>query len=361
MTIALKTNEYRDIAGIVTGKLNELFPGHQRLINAFMGPAIIAQPLRISTPKTAINFNESEKSAIKTLRAQINEEQDKEKRYKKQQRLESMILLGQILFAQSACRYFLEQCQRNNADNLLIQQYFQRLQDIIEREGVAFQSSRLDALTRRKEFSDIWAKIEREIRAADLSEDARNQWLRNLSRMRGFYYQVNDLNFKYAQKPSRHFSKVVNELEDFGSKIALAASIIAIGATALSFIPPLAPVMGVIAFTAAHVSLMIGLPLALKRMGTILYNMIRFGAAPTVGEVIGTALLGTSMLLAGLSGIAAQAVSMGFIGRWAEITTSGLKAANNLTKASMGIAGQVAQSSQHGVMDGIPSHPVPVH
>lgn len=358
MNVHLNNKEYESISTIVREKLQQLMPDNVFVKNEALvfGPEFLAQPLRIDTPKTKIEFDDQKKFFVKTLRDEIDQADlpPSEKRQKNQQ-LESIILFGQILFSQSACLHFLknplEKKETTDEDInddperlsqlIAIETNFKLLRQLAEQEGVNHDSSRLEALTRRKQFNDLVHNTKHLIKNSDLENDEKHQFYYNLSKAKDFYSQANDFNFRYANKPSRSFSNFINTLEKYGTKIALAASIIAIGATALSLIPPLAPIMAPIALVSSSISMAIGLPLALKNLGTMIYNLIRFGAAPTPAELINTALLGTSLLLSGVGGVVAQAVNAGQLAQVANITTKALTSANDLTKATLGVTGQV--------------------
>lgn len=343
----LNRNEYSAIAKEVALQLHALFSQvESQVIHSVFGPEILAQPLRISTLKTKVDFEDIEKKSLTQLREKIKQEKDKTIREQKLQQLESVILFGQLLFSQSACLYFFREC-KSASINPKITKMLTDINTLIEQEGLTVESSRFEVLSRRKKFDELFSEIHQRIKIAinttPNKQVAIHRLQENLARTKIFYYQINDLNFKYAQKPSRSFSTLVNTLQNCGSKVAVAATVIAIGATALSFITPLAPIMTPIALAASYVSLVVSVPLALKNVGTILYNLFRFGAAPSTGELIGVAFIATNLLTTGLSKLANQLVTLGVTGKWAIKTVNCLKEVDNLTKASLGVVGQLGQ------------------
>lgn len=174
-----------------------------------------------------------------------------------------------------------------------------------------------------------------------LSMEEKKGFLRNLHKARDFYLQANDFNFTYANKSTRNFSAFLNNYEYYGSKVSLAASLIAVAATALALIPPLAPIMGPIALAATCIGMAIGVPLALKTVGTMIYNLIRFGAAPTPTELATTALVGTSIALMGTGSLVSAAVQQGLISTTAATVTQSLKAVNDTVKMAGSIGGSI--------------------
>lgn len=352
MKVILKTEDYEPIAAMVRKKLRQLMPDNElHKGDIIFGPEFMAQPLRISTPATRVEFVKEQVEYVSLMRKQINESDsayDEKKR--KMQNLESIILFGQILFAQAASLHFLQKnlyedpahSSAQNTARTHIEEHLKILRGLVDKEGIQFSSSKFEALSRRKEFNEHLGLIKHAIKEAPLDDVEKHSLLSNLVKAKGFYYQANDFNFKHANKPSRSFSNFLNSYEYYGSKIALAASMIAIGATALALIPPLAPIMGPIAIAASAIALAIGMPLALKNVGTMLYNLIRFGAAPTPGELINASVLGTSLLLSGIPSVVGQAVSAGLIGQSANSVTQGVNSAMSAGKIALGIKGQVA-------------------
>ena len=345
MKVTLEKKDYQAITGIVRSKLKNLLPDNELLNNGdiIFGPEFMAAPLRVSTPSTRFEFSKEQREYVSLMRKEINESaatRDEKKR--KLRNLESIILFGQILFAQSASLHFLTNHQyKHSANNTTeeaeranIAQQMQELQKLVEKEGIQYSSSKFEALSRRKEFNDKYGALKHVIKEANLHEEDKYALLNDLSKAKSFHYQANDFNFKYANKPSRSYSNFLKDYEFYGSKIALAASMIAIGATALSLIPPLAPIMGPIAIVASTISLVIGMPLAFKNLGTMIYNLIKFGAEPTPGEIINAAVLG-------VGNIVGQAVTAGVTGQNATTIMQGVTTGINAGKIALGLKGQV--------------------
>lgn len=357
MNEKLNRDEYNAIVKEVISKLQILFPQvDSHVIQSVLGPEILAKPLRISTRKTKVDFEEIEKKAVVQLRDEIKQEKNKTIREQKLQQLDSIILFGQLLFSHSACCYFFRECERISSSPKMAE-ILSSIRKLIEEEDLLIESSRFEALSRRKKFDELFSEIRQQIKLYVNENSIDVPGLKeNLKKTKLFYYQINDLNFKYAQKPSRSFSTLVNTLQSFGSKVALAATIIAIGATALSFIPPLTPIMAPIALASSYVALLIGAPLALKNLGTMLYNIFRFGAAPSPGELIGAAFIATNLLTTGLSKIANQLVTLGVTGKWAVQTVNGLKGVESLAKSSLGIVGQIGQSIENVEIEQVNEH-----
>lgn len=351
MKVTLEHEDYKAISNIVRVKLRELLPKNElHKGDIIFGPEFMATPLRISTPSTRFQFTKEQREYVSLMRKEINESdatQDIKKR--KIQNLESIILFGQILFAQSASLHFLSEHlylhppknkKETTARNTIAQQMLE-LQKLVDKEGIKHSSSKFDALSRRKAFNDQFGMLKHLIKEAPLNDTDRHALLNNLNKSKSFYYQANDFNFKYANKPSRSFSNFLNNYESIGSKVALAASIVAIGATALSLIPPLAPFMAPIAMVASTIALVISLPLAFKSLGTMIYNLLRFGAEPTPGELINAAVLGTSLVLAGVGNAISQAVNTGLVSQDATAISNGVNNAVAAGKIALGLKVQV--------------------
>jgi hypothetical protein len=345
MSVTLYRDDYESISDVVRKKLSELMPENEfgTRSDLIFGPEFMAEPLRISTPSTRFEFDPVHNNYIKNLRKEIRgSEFSQEEKQQKAQQLESILLFGQILFSQAASLHFLKNAQHKSDEEISpIEKKMEHLRNLVQKEGIQYDSSRFEALSRRKEFNHHMQDLKKNIKNATMAPQEKHQLLGNLSAAKDFYYQANDFNFRYASQPSRSFSNFVKNCEYYGSKIALGASLIAIGASALSLIPPLAPVMAPIALVATAISLGVGFPLALKNVGTMLYNLIRFGAAPTPGELVNAALLGTSLLLAGVGGAVGQAVTAGHLGQSSQFITTGVNSADNFTKAAAGVAGQI--------------------
>jgi hypothetical protein len=312
----------------------------------------MTEPLRICTPSTEVEFSQVQKEYVTNLRKKIKASHlEPEEKTRKLQQLESIILFGRLLFSQSASLHFLQNMlNKEHLSNQVIENNLQHLRELVHQEGIKFESSRFETLSRRKAFKQAWRETIQSINDSSLSKLEKKALINDVSKSRDFYYQCNDLNFTYANKPSRSFSNFVNSYQGIGSKVSLAASIIAIGASALAFIPVLAPIMGPIALVASTIALVIGLPLALKGVGTMLYNLIRFGVEPTPAELINTALLATSVLLSGVGNVVGQAVSAGVLTQTANLVTQGVTSANNLTKVSLGVVGQVGDFNNQSVV-----------
>lgn len=351
MTVSLGREDFESISEIVREQLQKLMPDNEfiKTDSLIFGPEFMAEPLRISTPSTHFDFDPVHEVYITKIREEIQaSDLTPEEKSKKQLQLESIILFGQLLFSQSASLHFLKNPLEDKSEEVIspINLKMEQLRALVENEGIQYNSSKLEALTRRKAFNDSLNELKKTINDSALEADEKKQLLGNLGKAKDFYYQANDLNFKYANKPSRSFSNFVNNCERYGSKIALTASIIAIGATALSLIPCLAPVMVPIALVATTISMVIGLPLALKNVGTMIYNLIRFEAAPTPGELINAALLGTSLLLAGVGGVVAQAVNSGALSATANLITKAVTTVDDIAKTSIGLAGHALQETK---------------
>lgn len=348
--VTLHKEDYTAIAAVVRQQLRKLLP-ESELANKdlIFGPEFMAPALRITTPSTKIQFDKHERQYIKFLRQEINSSTlSSTERQHKHRQLDSIILFGQVLLAQSACLYFLKKPfgEENSSPDPspafhYLQENMHQLINLAEKEGVQFSSSKLEALSRRKEFSQRVQETKRAIVESPLTSEEKKTLIHHIQKAQSFYFQANDFNFNYANKPSRGFSNFLNNFEYYGSKVSLAAAIIALGATALSFIPPLAPVMGVIATVASSIALAISIPLALKTIGTMLYNLIRFGAAPTPTELVTTALVGTSVILMGAGSATLQAVQHGVAQSAALTVTQGLTTANDLVKMIGSLGGEV--------------------
>ncbi|WP_058534392.1 hypothetical protein [Legionella saoudiensis] len=344
--VTLHKEDYASIAEEVRKQLRSVFPDSEitNRTNILFGPEFMAPALRIDTPSTKVEFTEQEQAYVKELRSRINHsELSPEQKKQKQQHLDSIILFGQILFAQSACLHFLKKPFHNPGtpatmeDIQKLEVHLNQLKKLAENEGIQHTSSRFEVLSRRKEFNQYLSETKRTLKDIPLSVEEKKAFLHNLHKAQDFYFQANDFNFTYANKSTRNFSKFLNNYEYYGSKVALAASLISIGATALTLIPPLAPIMGPIALVATCISMAIGVPLALKTVGVMLYNLIRFGAAPTPTELATTALVGTSMALMGAGGL----ITQGLISSTAAAVTQGLKAVNDTVKMMGSIGGSI--------------------
>ncbi|CAM4414547.1 MAG: hypothetical protein LEGION0403_FIIPPAGN_00959 [Legionella sp.] len=349
--VTLHQEDYASIAEEVRKQLRSALPASEFARGEILfGPEFMAPALRIDTPSTKVEFSEKEQKYIKELRAQINHSDiSPEEKRQKQQHLDSIILFGQILFAQSSCLHFLKKpvhqpkpdSAKTSADMPELKALLKKLTNLAENEGIQHTSSRFEVLSRRKEFNQCLSEIKRELKSMSLSMEEKKTFLHNLHKARDFYLQANDFNFTYANKSSRNFSAFLTNYEYYGSKVSLAASLIAVAATALALIPPLAPIMGPIALAATCIGMAIGVPLALKTVGTMIYNLIRFGAAPTPTELATTALVGTSIALMGAGSFVSAALQQGLISTTAATVTQSLKTINDTIKMVGSIGGSI--------------------
>ena len=347
--VTLHKEDYASIAEEVRKQLRCAFPKSDFTCEEILfGPEFMAPALRIDTPSTKVEFSEKEQQYVKEQRALINHSQlSPEEKRKRQQHLDSIILFGQILFAQASCLHFLKKTvPQPRADSTItaaqmqtLEAHLDKLNNLVENEGIQYMSSRFEVLSRRKEFSQYLSEIKHELKNMPLDMEEKKIFLRNLHKARDFYLQANDFNFTYANKSTRNFSAFLANYEYYGSKVSLAASLIAIAATALALIPPLAPIMGPIALAATCISMAIGVPLALKTVGTMIYNLIRFGAAPTPTELATTALVGTSIALMGAGSFVTTAIQQGLISSTAATVTQTLKTINDTVKMAGSIGG----------------------
>ncbi|USQ13552.1 hypothetical protein J2N86_12845 [Legionella lytica] len=347
--VTLHKEDYASIAEEVRKQLRCAFPKSDFPCEEILfGPEFMAPALRIDTPSTKVEFSEKEQQYVKEQRALINHSQlSPEEKRKRQQHLDSIILFGQILFAQASCLHFLKKtCPQPRADSTItaaqmqtLEAHLDKLNNLVENEGIQYMSSRFEVLSRRKEFNQYLSEIKHELKNMPLDMEEKKIFLRNLHKARDFYLQANDFNFTYANKSTRNFSAFLANYEYYGSKVSLAASLIAIAATALALIPPLAPIMGPIALAATCISMAIGVPLALKTVGTMIYNLIRFGAAPTPTELATTALVGTSIALMGAGSFVTTAIQQGLISSTAATVTQTLKTINDTVKMAGSIGG----------------------
>jgi hypothetical protein len=324
MKVTLKNKDYVAISGIVREKLKQLLPDNEfNKGNVIFGPEFMAKALRTHTPSTQVDFSKEQIEYIKLKRKEIKDSTaTEEEKKQKIQHLESIMLFGQILFAQSSSLHFLRnshfRCTSSNKEEEAkvrsVTRQLAELNKLIEQEGILHSSSRLDALKRRKQFNLLFAELQKTIRKTHSLTD-KNALLDNLTKSRGFYYQANDFNFKYANKPSRSYSNFVHNCASVGSKVALTASIIAIGASALAAIPPLTPFMAPIALVASSIALAISIPLALKTLGTMIYNMIRFGVEPSPKEIMDVISFGVTLLFLSAGPAIQFALKLGLVGQ----------------------------------------------
>ncbi|MFJ1268488.1 hypothetical protein ACD661_07980 [Legionella lytica] len=349
--VTLHQEDYASIAKEVREQLRKAFPKSELAKQEILfGPEFMAPALRIDTPSTKIEFSAKEQHYVKELRAQINHSDlSPQEKHQRQQHLDSIILFGQILFAQASCMHFLKKpfhhsepgSAMTEADMQKFKTLLGPLKTLVENEGIQHTSSRFEVLSRRKEFSQYLSEIKRELKEMPLSMEEKKTFLHNLHKARDFYLQANDFNFTYANKSTRNFSAFLNNYEYYGSKVSLAASLIAVTASALALIPPLAPIMGTIALVATCIGMAIGVPLALKTVGAMLYNLIRFGAAPTPTELATTALVGTSIALMGTGSLVANALQQGLISTATVTVTQSLKTINDTVKMVGSIGGSI--------------------
>lgn len=344
MKIRINKEDYAGIVAEVKKQI-KLLPNNEfaQAEDLIIGPEFLANTLRVSTPKTEIDFEEHEKTYLKTLRATLKNVNAPNLKEQLEQ-LDSIVLFGQLIFAQSASLHFLKKIASEKEEIKSCQEKLSKLanNNIVQLKPL----SKLDLLKQREEFTKTIEEFKKLIASEEMATSIKKDWTIALNQAKGFYYQVNDLNFKHANKPSRNFSYFMRTLEKTGSRVALGASIIALSATALSFIPVLTPIMTPIAMTASLIALGSGLPVSLKKIGTMIYNAIRFGVAPTKGEIINTVLLALCALGFGAGMGITNAIAAGDLGQYALLIKQGVKAAGNVSRAILGTIGQVAQHDQ---------------
>ncbi|STY30386.1 Uncharacterised protein [Legionella wadsworthii] len=353
MKILLSHQDCKDISLRVKGQLGRLFQGQDFVTEKFVengefifGPEIIAKPLRAFTPTTKFAVETNQLEYVKQIYEEIDKNDDPpEVKKEKKQLVESTILFGQLLFAQSASFHFLDKIKKAYPD---LQEKIKKLEGLIEEEGIQKDAySKRDTLIRRRKFIDGLNEIKTDLNQVmkltqiEGEKTKLKDSLSDLEKVQHFYYQANDLNFKYANKPSRSYSTFVNHCEKYGGRLGLAVSLIAVGATALSFIPVLTPVMAPIAFIASMTSLGISTPLAFKNIGTMIYNFIKYGAQPTPNEIINTSLYATNVLFAGVGPVVSTAAKIGAVSHAFSTTTKGVSLAYSATKTGYGVTSQV--------------------
>ncbi|MGC1183099.1 hypothetical protein [Legionella sp.] len=343
MKVTLSKEDYESISIIVRKQLLQLMPDNElNKGQIIFGPEFMAIPLRISTPSTQFKFDEKQLEFVSIVRKNINESNEShEKKLRKIQQLESIILFGQLLFSQSASLHFLQK----NTTQPLIEAQLEKLRKLIHKDGIQYNFSKFEVLSQRKAFNNHLGIIKCSIKKAPLNPVEKSALLKNLYKAQKFYYQANDFNFKYANKPSRSFSNFLDQCERFGSKTALAASIIAIGATALALIPPLTPIMGPIALITTIIALAINIPLAMKSLGTMFYNLINFGAAPKPSELINAVGLATGVVLLGTGSLITQAINTALTGPSATLLSQGIPTSLSTGKVILDLRGEINRLS----------------
>jgi hypothetical protein len=337
--------DYAIIANSVREQIKSL-PGYDCILpeELRLGPEFLANNLRISTPKTSVKFTPQEQNHLNLVREQIRKENRPNAKERLQQ-LDSIVLFGQLLFSQAGCLAFLDKFQCDEESGFYAD--IANLKKLANAGGVEIETiSKREVLSQRKTFSQTIKNLMLKLARSPLSDQQKRLFESDLFKAQGFYFQLNDLNFTYANAPSRRYSNFVNAIELQGSRVALGASIVAIFATALSFIPVLAPVALPVAAIASLTALCIGMPLSMKKVVTMIYNGIKYDAAPTKGELINATLFGLCLLAAGTGGIINSAINTNLLGKFAFLVTKLVKAGKNLGQASLGAFGQVIKNNQ---------------
>lgn len=345
MKIILQQNEFADIAKNIQENIKKLAKKYDINLGQsdfLFGPEFLAQPLRVFTPSTKYEFDPHQLAYVSGLRQKIIEDksiQDEAIRKAKLQHLESIVLFGQLLFAQAASLYFLKKLTKP-ADKLQV------LENLINAEEIENNTSRLDTLKRRKQFNENWKAIERSIKDSEMAEQEKLALLEHLKKVRGFYYQANDLNFRYANALSRgSFSQFLRNYELYGSRLNLGISLLAMAFTAASIA---CPAMALPALVLSSIALGVGLPIYLKHMCTMIYNAVRFGVEPTPAEIVSSALLVTNVALVGSADAIGQALNASLSDdKAATLVSKGITASHSVTKMGVNGSRQLDRLSQN--------------
>ncbi len=206
--------------------------------------------------------------------------------------------------------------------------------------------SRMDVLQNRRDFNECYKELRKEI-----EEKKNNQELMAwLIRVRTSFYQRNDFNFTYALAPSSRLSPLKNNIELWGSRLGLAATVGAIiftaAALSIPFLPfaiPAALVTGlaVASMLCTVIMILTNIPTSLKYIGTAIYNFGCYGVAPTRQEMLSITLTALGLLAAGAGGLFG---SMLLGALYADIT-GGVLFSSYVFRAGMGYKNE--QEHQH--------------
>lgn len=240
--------------------------------------------------------------------------------------LDLALLYGQFLFYQCASTYFLDKLVRHYPQYANNKNYL-AMKSLSTVTAIHNSFSTKCALSERGRFSSHFMVLKKQM------EQECPQAIPLFMRAKGFYNQLNDLNYLYSSRPSYFFSNFIKKLESIGGAIALAATFTTIIATILSFVPPCAPIAVPVALISSYIALGFGLPLAVKKIGNTVFNGVVYGVAPTQAEIINIALFGVSLLTMGTLTSIGVGINAGLFGKGALATSSTIKALNTLTKS----------------------------
>lgn len=342
----LSNEQCSELALQVKAELLRIFPKGEKLLEGFaFSKELLAKPERIGAAVTIAHGEEIKKNYADTMRKQIKSDNSlkKEEKKEKLQQLDTILFFGQLLFSQQASLYFLnkglENVKRMEGDDKLKQSLSEKigeLERLAKDEGIKSEDKKIDVLLRWQKYNEVLEELDKDLRKSRGNNEIKGEIEENLEQAKGFFSQANDLNFNNANKPSRPWSNFVNSISKYGSMVSLGAAILSIGAVAMSFIPPLTPIMAPIAVVSTGVALGVGAPIQVKDLSTMVYNKVRFNKNPTHTEVINASLLAAGVFTAGLTTVSKAAMYTGVIGGAGQtIAVQSIRTVNSLTNTGV--------------------------
>ncbi|CDZ76998.1 hypothetical protein BN59_01277 [Legionella massiliensis] len=167
-----------------------------------------------------------------------------------------------------------------------------------------------NVLADRKEMDNLFKKLEKNIDSLEgVDEEVKLEIKAHLAAGKDFFYNKNDVNF---QSPTHMTlgSKIKNGAEGFGGLAGLGSGITAIIAGGVTVVFPPAAVVTVPVMTGcAAVALTTALPAGISKVGTTVKNGVKYGAAPSPGELVNISLLGTSLFTLGFANAVPSALA----------------------------------------------------
>jgi len=332
----------------------------KKLIN---NRTVLAQPDRISSPKTAFGSEVTTTNLFSDLRETINSNMALSSEAKKRDLniIKNLEIQSRFLLHNAAANYdinnLIESVGRlKKAEGDIVKGYHQGLFNKINHRATQLKElmnkfdlanpksqevSKQQLFKNRVAVNKLRKEILQDIKTLSDSGAITKKESKSLHdrlyMATEFFYVCNDMNYKYA-KHAKGLRRTLGSLEKHGGRVALVAGIGALVFGGLSLIPPLTPFTAPIAAACGYVALGVGMPIAIRKTLNMGLNMLRHNIAPTRGELVNTVLLGASNILSGTT------YSLSF---FHFKTFSGLlKGAYSTLKLKMGVNGQKKQLAQ---------------
>ncbi len=313
MSVKVQQEDFKNIQKKVITNLRTLLADYNIVVaekdfSWTLNDAIFVKPLRVSTHKTEAPSTEPSDEELKTdLYNHLKKEIESGSRPSDVHSLNTVFLLGQLIFSQSSGQHYIDKCQSSlqklKASPELING-LNSLKKYLEIDSEKPEKGHPNFLEKRKNFSREYDALQKQLKEARKNDSANEELYSavsdDLSKAKQFFYQMNDFNYRHADKIYTKLSvlsRLANKAEQISHPLALVSIISTVILTALSFVfPPLIPC----ALAANAIMLGIMLPPVLYKIGTMVKNYLFYDVAPTKEELVNSAAIGFSVATVGI-------------------------------------------------------------